>query len=275
MRFGLDVSQHQLEWSEILHRSLLAEELEFDGAWVFDHFKPLYGDPDGPCLEAYTLLAAIAASTTRLRIGAMVTGMTYRHPSILAAEAVTVDHISGGRLELAVGAAWFKGEHDALGIEFPSVKVRAERLEEGIELMRKFMTDDHSTFDGNHFHLRDATFHPHPVQKPHPPIWVGASGEKLMMPIVARQANVWHHSGAVEEMARKNRLLDEMAKEAGRTPADITRAGSVGISEPWEAVRTRTRDLQALGFSYIHVGWPSEGHERVREFAHEVMPEFV
>jgi len=266
MLFGLDVSQHQLDWPEILRRARLAEELGFDGVWVFDHFKPLYADPDGPCLEACTLMAAIAAATSRVRIGALVTGMTYRHPSILATEAVTVDHVSNGRLELAVGAAWFKGEHDELGIEFPSVRTRAERLEEGIEVMRLLMTTDHANFHGKHFHLSNATYRPRPVQKPHPPIWIGASGEQLMMPIVARQADVWHHSGSVEQMVRKSKLLDELAERAGRDPKSIRRAGSLGISEPWDAVRKRIDDLESAGFFYLHVGWPSEGEARVREF---------
>src|ERR1700692_2724243 len=102
MKFGLDIAQHQLSWSELLHRAQVAEELGFDGAWVFDHFKPLYGDPNGPCLEGWTLLAGLAQATTRIRLGTLVTGITYRHPSVLTAEAVTVDHISAGRLELGV-----------------------------------------------------------------------------------------------------------------------------------------------------------------------------
>src|SRR5205823_4852760 len=116
MWFGLDVAQHHLEWDEILRRVRFAEEAGFDGAWVFDHFRPLYpnpatGDWSGPCMEAWTLLAGLAAATNRIRLGALVTGVTYRHPSVLVAEAVTVDHISRGRLELGIGAAWQEAEH--------------------------------------------------------------------------------------------------------------------------------------------------------------------
>ena len=108
MRLGLDVAQHHLEWDEVLKRVRFAEEAGFDGAWVFDHFKALYGGREGPCMEAWTLLAALAASTERIRLGALVTGVTYRHPSILATEAVTVDNVSGGRLEMSLGAAWME-----------------------------------------------------------------------------------------------------------------------------------------------------------------------
>lgn len=151
MRFGLDVAQHQLTWDEILARTRYAEEAGFEGAWVFDHFSALYGDPGGPCLEGWTLLAT---------------------------EAVTVDHVSGGRLELAVGAAWNDQEHRELGIPFPEARERAERLEEGVQVMRLLMTEDAATFQGKHYRLRDATYHPRPVQRPHPPIWIGASGER-------------------------------------------------------------------------------------------------
>jgi len=118
MRFGLDVAQHQLTWEEIRSRTRFAEDAGFEGAWVFDHFTALYADPDGPCLEGWTLLAALAAVTSRIRLGTLVTGMTHRHPSVLATEVVTVDHVSAGRVECAVGAAWNEEEHAELGIGF-------------------------------------------------------------------------------------------------------------------------------------------------------------
>ena len=146
MRFGLDVSQHQLQWPQILERVRYAEQAGFDGAWVFDHFKPLYGDPGGPCMEAYTLMSALAASTERIRLGALVTGVTYRHPSILATEAATIDQVSSGRLELSLGAAWFEQEHRELGIPFPPTRERFERLEEALQVIRLLLTEDGATF---------------------------------------------------------------------------------------------------------------------------------
>jgi F420-dependent oxidoreductase-like protein len=275
MRIGLDVAQHQLEWSELLNRVLLAEEAGFDGVWVFDHFKPLYGDRDGPCLEGWTLLAALAAATTRVRLGTLVTGITYRHPSVLAAEAVTVDHVSNGRLELAVGAAWFEGEHRMFGIPFPPVGERAERLEEAIQVMRSMMTEDRANFEGRHYSLADATYRPRPVQRPHPPIWVGARGERRIIPIAARLADVWHADGSVDELRRKSAVLDRNAEQAGRHPSSIMRASDLSLSEPWDQVRRRMEELDQLGFGYLVAGWPSEGRGRLDEFIQNVLPDLL
>ena len=275
VRFGLDVAQHQLEWPELLQRVKLAEDLGFDGAWVFDHFKPLYGDPSGPCLEGWTLLAGLAANTSRIRLGTLVTGITYRHPSILATEAVTVDHISNGRLELGLGAAWNEPEHREFGIPFPAIKERAERLEEGIEVMRTLMTRDGASFKGRHYQLDNATYRPRPIQQPHPPIWVGASGEQLMLPIVARQADAWHAFGSEQTMVAKSRLLDQLAEQAGRDPKRILRSASLSLSQPWDRVRRRAAELRDAGFGYLIAEWPSEGKRRLDEFAEKVLPELA
>ena len=273
MQLGLDVAQHQLEWGEILDRVRYAEAAGFTGAWVFDHFEALYGDPGGPCLEGWTLLSALAAHTERIRLGTLVTGMTYRHPSVLAAQAITVDHVSGGRLELAVGAAWNEHEHRALGIEFPSMRERAERLEEGVQVLRLLMSEDEASFQGKHYSLERASLHPRPVQRPHPPIWIGARGERKTIPIVARHANVWHGDGSVEELRRKSELLDRLAEEAGRDPTEIRRASTLSISEDWSEVRRTADALREIGFDYLVVGWPTEGRGRLEEFVEQVMPE--
>ncbi len=274
MRFGLDVSQHQLEWPEILRRVRLAEDTGFDGAWVFDHFQPLYGDRRGPCLEGWTLLAALAAATSRIRLGTLVTGITYRHPSILATEAISIDQISNGRLELGLGAAWHEREHKALGLDFPPFKERAERLEEAIEVMKALMTKDSATFSGRHYRLQRATYHPRPMQRPHPPIWIGASGERIMLPIVARQADAWHDFATPSELARKSRLLDELVERAGRDPRKILRSTSLSLSRPMDRVRREIEALAEGGVSYLVVSWPSEGETRLEEFIEKVMPEF-
>jgi F420-dependent oxidoreductase-like protein len=272
MRIGIDVSQHQLTWDELLSRVLFAEEAGFDGAWVFDHFKPLYGDPNGPCLEGWTLLAALASATTGIRLGALVTGATYRHPSVLASEAVTVDHVSGGRLELGLGAAWFEGEHNELGIEFPRTRERIDRFEDAVQIVRLLMTADNVTFQGHHFSLKGATFNPKPVQRPHPPLWIGASGEKRMLPIVGQYADVWHSFGEPGSLKRKWAIVERHALQARRNPEDIVRSTNLSLSEDWDTVRATAEQVREAGVTYLIASWPGEGRPRVEEFVSDVMP---
>ena len=275
MRLGIDVAQHRLEWPQLLERVRYGEEAGFEGAWLFDHFTALYGAGPGPCLEAWTALAGLAAATSRIRLGTLVTGMTYRHPSILATEVVTVDHVSGGRVELAVGASWFEGEHRALGIDFPPVGERVERLEEGLAVMRLLMTTDGASFDGRHHRLDHATYLPRPVQRPHPPVWIGASGERRMLPLVGREADVWHTFASPSELARKGAIVDEHAERAGRDPASIARSTSLSLSEPWDEVRRRVEAWRGVGVSYLICSWPEEGRARLDEFVERVAPGIV
>jgi F420-dependent oxidoreductase-like protein len=273
MRFGLDVSQHQLTWGEILARVRSAEEAGFDGVWVFDHFSALYADPDGPCLEGWTLLAGLAASTSRIRLGTLVTGMTHRWPSVLATEVVTVDHISGGRVECAVGAAWNVEEHTELGIPFPPVDVRMARLEEGVQVLRLLMSGERVSFSGEHYQLQDALFRPAPVQRPHPPIWIGGTGRRRTLPIAGRHADVWHGwADTPQEYAELTGIVDRAAEAAGRDPAEILRASSLSISEPWDEVRRSYGWMRGAGIGYLVVDWPSEGRARLEDFVEHVLP---
>jgi alkanesulfonate monooxygenase SsuD/methylene tetrahydromethanopterin reductase-like flavin-dependent oxidoreductase (luciferase family) len=256
-----------------LGRTRLAEEAGFEGAWVFDHFTALYADPDGPCLEGWTLLAALGAATERIRLGTLVTGMTHRHPSLLATEVVTVDHVSGGRIECAVGASWNADEHRELGFGFPSALERAERLEEGVEVLRLLMSGERVSFEGRYFGLRNALYRPRPVQRPHPPIWIGASGRELMLPVAGRQADVWHTWGS--RYAEKWDVVRRAAEDAGRDPEAIVRASSLSISEPWDDVRRAFDAHVANGVKYLVVDWPSEGRGRLEGFIEQVMPELA
>lgn len=274
MDFGLDVAQHQLTWPELVDRVRLAEGAGFAGAWLFDHFKPLYGDPRGPCLEAWTLLAALAAETERVRLGVLVTGVTYRHPAVLAAEAVTVDHVSRGRLDLGLGAAWFAEEHRELGIPFADAPERVRRLEEAVEVVRRLLTEDNAHFEGRHYELRGATYRPRPVQRPYPPLWIGAQGEQRMLPLAARLADVWHTFGSPQELRRKARLVNEHAERAGRDPGAIRRASNLSLSQPFGEVRRTIEALDDAGFSYLVVSWPTEGRERLEAFVAEVLPDY-
>jgi F420-dependent oxidoreductase-like protein len=273
MKFGLDVAQHQLTFQEILARVRLAEDAGFDGAWVFDHFSALYGDRNGPCLEAWTLLGALAAHTSRIRLGPLVTGVTHRHPSVLTTEIVTVDHVSGGRVEAGLGAAWNQREHRSLGIGFPSTKERMQRLEETIEVFRLLTSGERVSYQGRHYQLDGAQYRPVPVQRPHPPIWIGANGPQLGLPLAGRQADVWHGWG--EDYARKGDVVRRAAEKAGRDPESIGRSTSLSISEPWAEVRRTFGQYQKNGVSYVIVEWPTEGQTRLEEFIDRVMPDLA
>jgi F420-dependent oxidoreductase-like protein len=273
VRFGLDIAQHQLTWNEILTRARLAEDAGLDGIWVFDHLKALYGDPKGPSMEGWTLLAALARETSRVRLGTLVTGMTYRHPSMLAAEVVTVDHLSNGRVECAVGAAWNEPEHRELGFPFPSLRDRMDRLEEAVQVLRKLFTEDDVTFEGRHYRLENATYNPKPIQRPHPPLWIGGEGRSRTLPIAGRYADAWHGwADNAEELAEITGIIDRAAEDAGRDPASILRASSLSISEPWEEVKSSYEWMAAGGIDYLVVEWPTEGRGRLEEFFEKVLP---
>jgi F420-dependent oxidoreductase-like protein len=271
VEYGLDLAQHQLTWDELRSRAHYAEEVGFAGVWVFDHFRALYGDPTGPCLEGWTLLAALAAATERVRLGALVTGVTYRHPSLLAAEAVTVDHVSNGRLEIGLGAAWHEGEHRTLGFDFPEAPSRIRRLEETVEVVRRLLTEDDVDFDGEHVTLRGATYRPRPVQQPHPPIWIGAGGPRRTIPLAARLADVWHTSGSVDDVRRKTQILDEHVERAGREAGSLRRASDLDLSQPWDDIRRDIEGFEEIGVSYLVVNWPSEGRERLDELVTRIL----
>src|SRR6476619_1372476 len=164
MRFGLDVAQQRMPWDELVRRVRLAEDLGFDGVWGFDHFKPMYGEGPGETFEGMTTLAALAGVTSRIRLGLLVTGVTYRHPSVLAAQAITIDHASHGRLDLSLGAAWFDKEHDALGIPFPSTSERFDLLEDALEIVTRLSTGNVVYYGGTQVSLRDAQLRPPTVQ---------------------------------------------------------------------------------------------------------------
>jgi alkanesulfonate monooxygenase SsuD/methylene tetrahydromethanopterin reductase-like flavin-dependent oxidoreductase (luciferase family) len=142
MRFGIDVAQQRVGWDELVSRVRFAEDLGFEAAWGFDHLQPMYGEGPGETFEGMTTLAALAGVTSRIRLGLLVTGVTYRHPSVFAAQALTIDHASHGRLDLSLGAAWFEKEHIELGIPFPSTSERFDLLEDALEIVTRLFTGE-------------------------------------------------------------------------------------------------------------------------------------
>jgi alkanesulfonate monooxygenase SsuD/methylene tetrahydromethanopterin reductase-like flavin-dependent oxidoreductase (luciferase family) len=260
MRFGLDIGQQRLEFDEVVDRTRFAESLGFDGAWGFDHFVPMYGEGPGNCFEGMTTLAALALATTRIRLFLLVTGVTYRHPSLLAAQAMTVDHASHGRLELAMGAAWYAPEHHQLGMEFPSTGARFDWLEDQLEIFKRLFTGDVVSFQGHRFNLENAQMRPVPVQRPHPPIWIGGSGRRRTLPLVARYADVWH-TGPGPEYADLSAEVDRQCQAIGRDPATILRASSLSLSpDSFDEIEPNLQRLQELGVGYVTCGWPGHPH---------------
>jgi F420-dependent oxidoreductase-like protein len=223
MRFGLSTAPQNTTWEAVLALWQAADEMDvFESAWTFDHFYPIYSDPTGPCLEGWVTLTALAQATRRLRLGCMVSGMLYRHPAVLANMAATLDIISGGRLELGVGAGWNQEECDAYGIELGTLTERFDRFAEGVEVLHALLTQKTSTFSGRYFQLTEARCEPKPVQQPHPPFVIGGRGEKRTLPLVARWAQHWNVGGlTAEEFNPKLAKLHEACARIGRDPKEI------------------------------------------------------
>ena len=273
MRFGLDVAQQRMSWDELVRRVRLAEELGFDGVWGFDHFEPMYGEGPGETFEGMTTLAALSGVTSRIRLGLLVTGVTYRHPSVLAAQALTVDHASHGRLELALGAAWFDKEHRELGIPFPPLGERFDLLEDELEIITRLFTGDVVSYAGTQVSLHEAQMRPLPVQRPHPPIWIGGTGPRRTLPLAARYADVWHAFGSPNSLRDANAELNRLAEKAGRDPASILRAGSLSLDDV-DTARRHAAKWRDAGYGYLVCGWPEAADARVETFVRDVIPEF-
>jgi alkanesulfonate monooxygenase SsuD/methylene tetrahydromethanopterin reductase-like flavin-dependent oxidoreductase (luciferase family) len=205
----------QRPWPELAELWAWLERLEFDSLWLADHYVPPF-KLDGPIFEPWTLLAGLAVATERVRLGVLVSCNTFRHPPLLAKEAVTVDHISGGRLEFGLGAGWFVPEHEMFGIPFPSNAELVGRFHEAVEICHQLFTQDMTTYEGTYYQVHDAPFRPAPLQQ-RLPFTLGAHGP-LMMRIVARYADRWNSTGSMDEMRERNRLLDEACAEVGRNP---------------------------------------------------------
>jgi F420-dependent oxidoreductase-like protein len=221
LRFGIHSGQQYTDYPGYLKLWKTAEDLGLDWVSVFDHFMPIQADPTGPCFDGLTLLAAMAAQTARLRCGVIVLGVTYRHPAVLAKMAATIDHVSGGRLELGIGAAWYELEHAQYGIPLPRIGVRMDMLDESCHVLRGLWTNERTTFAGRHFHLTDAMAEPKPLQD-RLPLWIGGSGEKRTLRIVAEHADGWNtFLSGEDEYAHKLDVLARHCTDVGRDPADI------------------------------------------------------
>ncbi|CAN5748528.1 LLM class F420-dependent oxidoreductase [soil metagenome] len=227
VRFGIRCSQHHREWAEIKEWFQAADGMGLESAWVFDHMIPLSDPRDNPNLEGWTLLAGLAEATENIEIGPMVTGITYRNPSMLLKEVTTVDHISNGRALLGVGAAWFQGEHEMFGFDYPRDGDRVSMLEEAIHIFKMLQSQDRSTFDGEFYQVKDAIFEPKPVRNPMPLV-IGGSKPR-MLGIIARHADWWDNNFSdVEEYKARLDRINSVCAEIGRDSAEIRRSTTKG-----------------------------------------------
>ncbi len=235
MRFGFWISSGN-DWDRVLALGRTVEASGWDGIWVPDHFmppaggyddEPLGADPELlPTHECWSLLAGLAASVPRVRLGAMVSGNTYRHPAVLAKQAATVDHISGGRLVLGIGAGWQENEHRRYGLTYGTIADRADRLDEACAVISGLFANERTDFDGVHYRLDAAPLVPKPIQDPLP-VMIGGTGPRRTVPTTVRYAHEWNGWCTAEEMVHYNSLIDRLCEQAGRDPAGIQRSAAL------------------------------------------------
>ena len=260
LRIGLVVGQRE-SWPELVRRAQLVEDLGLDTIWVVDHF---FGGSDelGDTHEAYTVLAGLAMATNRVRLGVMVAGNTYRNPVVLLKQAVTVDHISNGRVDFGIGAGWWEREHEAFSYVFPSAGDRVTMFSQALDAIDSFQRNERTNFDGKFYHYVNTPFEPKPIQQPVMPMLVGAGGPRMLR-ITARHAAIWNTRSTLDEAKAKSDLLDEKCREVGRDPAEIMRSvwpfdsqlGSI------DTLAEYIGSFREQGFDDFLFSWPSDDAE--------------
>jgi alkanesulfonate monooxygenase SsuD/methylene tetrahydromethanopterin reductase-like flavin-dependent oxidoreductase (luciferase family) len=261
-------------WPEMLARTRTVEDLGFDGLYLVDHY---FGriDLDEPTHEAWTMLGALAPFTQSMRLGVLVCGNTYRNPAFLLKQAVTVDHISNGRVDFGVGAGWLEREHEAYGFPLPPPRERVDRFEEALGIWEALQHQYRTTWDGEHYQLLDAPFEPKPVQPGGLPLLIGSSGRRMMR-LVARHADIWNTIGTPAEAETANRTMDAICAEVGRDPSTLRRSvsPSLNLLESPEAFAVGIAAYHAAGFTDITFPWPRVEAEVpvLREVAATVLP---
>ncbi len=285
LKWGLQSSPQHVSYGELLQLWQRADALGYDSAWLFDHFLPITGERTGPCFEGWTLLTALAAQTQRLHAGCLVTSVIYRHPAVLANMGATLDVVTGGRLELGIGAGWFEAETVAYGMPFPRTGERLAQLEEALQVIRMLWTQDYSDFKGRHFTLTQARCEPKPVQKPNPTIWVGGQGEKVTLRVVAAQADGWDTDMLpLDVYAHKLDVLAQHCARVGRDPTTVRKmihfAGVIAEDE-----RTAQQRAEALAQQWntsvaelrgrVLMGTPQQAAEQLMAYSEWGVEHFV
>jgi F420-dependent oxidoreductase-like protein len=255
LRIDIKAAQHDRDWANILAyaRDTDANEL-FGGFWIFDHFVPINGHVEGPCMDGWTLLGALAVATKRVRLGLMVGCNGYRYPAVLAKIATTIDQVSDGRLDMGLGAGWFELEYNMYGIPFPPPAQRIRELDEACEVIKRLWTQEVADFDGRYYSLKGARHEPKPVQKPYPPFVIGGSGEKMTLRVVAKHADMWNFGGGPpEEGQRKSRILDEHCAAIDRDPVTIRHSTQTFLRSADDVAQVRERVSAYFDAGFDHV----------------------
>jgi alkanesulfonate monooxygenase SsuD/methylene tetrahydromethanopterin reductase-like flavin-dependent oxidoreductase (luciferase family) len=278
-------------WAELVERARRVEAMGFDTLWVGDHFVNPYA-PAGPWFDGWTTIAGLASVTTRIRLGPLVSSITLRNPALLARTAMTVDHISGGRLELGIGPAGAPLDYAMLGLPVWSPRERVDRLDEGLQIIIALLEQGEAHHAGRHYAIEEAIVAPPPVQRPRPPITVGALGPRAIE-VAARYADAWNtygvaggravtgrleHAGAMAATAERVALLDAACERVGRDPSSVRRSylSFRGITEPLgtpSEFAHFVHDLQGLGIQEVVVYWPADrdGEAALERIAREAL----
>ncbi len=275
IRFTLAMPPSHIDWPDYLAAVQAADEMAFATFWTFDHLMPIFGDMDGSNFECYTTMAALAAATKRIRLGALVSGVTYRNPGIQLKEATQIDVISGGRFDFGIGAGWAEREFKAFDIPFAAPKDRIGMLRETLDIAKLLWSGDPTkkvSYAGKYVTVTDAFLNPQPIQRPHPPILIGGGGEQLTLRVVARHADIWHGGGDAATLTRKIGLIDDYARGYGRDPSEITKSTSVSIwvggaipdAAVAEIARLRGQTAEQVRGGIVQ-GTPEEIEAKIRE----------
>src|SRR6266852_9081888 len=223
MKLGFQLWPQNTTWPAMRDAAQLADRIGIDSVWTWDHFYALSGEEERPNFEAWTILSALAAVTQRVRVGAMVSGVTYRHPAVVANMAATLDQVSNGRAICGIGAAWNRTEHRAYGIDLGTPGVRSRRFAEAAKIIRALLDGERVTYKGKYYQLKDAVLNTRPIQK-RLPIMIGGAGEQKTLRTTAKYADMWHTFGPPETMKRKLEILRQHCADVGRDPSQV---------EPW------------------------------------------
>jgi alkanesulfonate monooxygenase SsuD/methylene tetrahydromethanopterin reductase-like flavin-dependent oxidoreductase (luciferase family) len=305
VKLGALVWPQYTDWESLRDTGALVDRLGYDSLWTWDHLYPIVGEPDGPMFEGYLTLASWAENTEQVGLGLMVGANTFRNPALVVKMVTTLDHMSGGRMTLGIGGAWFETEHTAFGIDFGSgVGERLDRFDEAVELMRAMLPGGPGSARGPFYAAQGVLNHPPPVQE-HLPILIGGSGERKTLATVARYADGWNTGGDLERVKHKDEVLRRWCDDVGRDESEIERTlqggspiirdteaearkvaaawaerhglpdwkGSKDLLGPPEVVAEKWAPYLDLGFEHINADCPAPfDHETIERLAREVKP---